>query len=250
MLQFLEEATRRCGRIVKESEFTRAINNSARSLAEGVLAKPRQPKWPARNPAKVTELMQTPVTCAALREQSPVKWSDEQPHTEEIINRLFSKDSLLCVGKSAFQCTTAPRERLRGVLNRMQFIVPSPMSKLKGLTQEGKVSRRSLDNTGPRRYLVIEFDQGPLDQQATILAHLARYLRLILVVHSGSKSLHGWFAVAGLPETEVQKFFAYAVSLGADPALWNRCQLCRMPDGLRDNGNRQSVLYFNPVENK
>ncbi len=38
----------------------------------------------------------------------------------------------------------------------------------------------------------------------------------------------------------------YAVSLGADHKLWSRSQFVRMPDGLRDNGKRQVVFYFNP----
>ena len=45
-------------------------------------------------------------------------------------------------------------------------------------------------------------------------------------------------------------FFRYAVTLGADRATWTRCQLVRMPDGLRRNPDgstaRQSVLYWNP----
>jgi hypothetical protein len=37
-----------------------------------------------------------------------------------------------------------------------------------------------------------------------------------------------------------------AVRLGADSHTWTRCQLVRMPDGIRDNGNRQRVYYFAP----
>ena len=68
-----------------------------------------------------------------------------------------------------------------------------------------------------------------------------------LVVHSGGKSLHGWFYCAGQPEEELRKFMRYAVSLGADPATWTRCQLVRLPGGLRDNGQRQTVLFCNPA---
>ena len=42
----------------------------------------------------------------------------------------------------------------------------------------------------------------------------------------------------------------YAVSLGADPATWTRCQFVRMPDGLRPRAGawpvRQQVFHFNP----
>jgi hypothetical protein len=45
-------------------------------------------------------------------------------------------------------------------------------------------------------------------------------------------------------EKTIEKFFAYAVSLGADKATWLRSQFVRMPDGLRDNGRRQVIYYF------
>ena len=51
---------------------------------------------------------------------------------------------------------------------------------------------------------------------------------------------------AGRPEEKLRTFMEYAVSLGADRAMWTRSQFARMPDGTRDNGNRQTVFYFNP----
>ena len=93
---------------------------------------------------------------------------------------------------------------------------------------------------------MVEFDNGTFDQHATILVHLAKICAFVMAVHSGGKSLHGWFFVQDMPETKMKKFFAYAVSLGADPQLWVRCQFVRLPDGLRENGKRQAVMYFNP----
>ena len=40
--------------------------------------------------------------------------------------------------------------------------------------------------------------------------------------------------------------FRYVVSLGNDRANWNRSQFARMPDGLRENGRRQTVYFFHP----
>jgi hypothetical protein len=45
----------------------------------------------------------------------------------------------------------------------------------------------------------------------------------------------------------MHRFVRFAVSLGADPATWSRVQWVRMPDGIRDNGNPQRILYFNPA---
>jgi len=120
--------------------------------------------------------------------------------------------------------------------------------------QPGEIqwSAHTLDNTGPRRFLVVEFDQGSADDHAALLWHLADYAPLVCVAHSGSKSLHGWFLVDDQPEEKVHKFFRYAVSLGADHRLWSRSQFVRMPDGLRDGDNdkRQTVFFlsFEPLE--
>ena len=45
-------------------------------------------------------------------------------------------------------------------------------------------------------------------------------------MHSGGKSIHGWFDVRNEPEAAVEKFFKYAVSLGADRATWTSSQGC------------------------
>jgi hypothetical protein len=99
-----------------------------------------------------------------------------------------------CVGTDQRQALTCPLSELSAQeLAGYQFVVPSPMSKPAGINLEGKKSVRCLDNTGPRRFVVTEFDQGSLDEQAALLLYLATILPLILVVFSGSKSLHGWF---------------------------------------------------------
>jgi hypothetical protein len=95
----------------------------------------------------------------------------------------------------------------------MQVIVPSPMSAQTGMTQDGKESEHTLSNTGARRFLVIEQDGGNADEQAAILLHLAARAPLVLAVHSGSKSIHGWFMAAGQPEERLRRFMRDAVAL-------------------------------------
>jgi hypothetical protein len=171
---------------------------------------------------------------------------DNEPHSEAIIGSLFPGNPLLCCGQSQREFSTRPREDWRGKLAGLQFIVPSPMSAIVGQTKDGRESEHSLANTGPRRFLVVEFDTGTPDEHAALLLHFASYAPLVVAVHSGGKSLHGWFFCAGQSEEKLLKFMRYAVSLGADPATWTRCQFVRMPDGTRDNGRRQTVFYFNP----
>lgn len=88
--------------------------------------------------------------------------------------------------------------------------------------------------------------QDVSDISAALLLHLAECAPLALAVHSGGKSIHGWFCAQDRSEDLLHRFMSYAVSLGADRALWTRSQFVRMPDGTRDNGNRQTVFFFNP----
>jgi hypothetical protein len=229
-------------------DIERAVKNSkdAAWSPEAPLPAPRPQAWPAVNLEQREAITATGGELADLWEASPIRWEDTETHTEEIIDILFPGNPLLCIGKSSREFATRSRSKWLGRLSEMQLIVPSPMTSRTGTTKEGKESEHALSNTGPRQFLVIEQDQGTPDEQAAILLHLAKMGPLVLAVHSGSKSLHGWFACLGRPDEELRPFMNNAVTLGADPATWTRSQFVRMPDGTRDNGKRQSVFYFNP----
>jgi hypothetical protein len=200
-----------------------------------------------------------------LWEASPVRLDSNKPKTDEIIDLLFPDNPLLCCGWTRDRFDTRPRAHWYK-LQDLQFIVPNPMAAPRGLTQQHKWSAHALSNTGPRRFLIVEFDfdasnsgeearlleglategRDVKDLCAALLLHLAEKAPLTLVVHSGQKSLHGWFYCAEVPEEKVRRFFQYAVSLGADRANWTRSQFARMPDGLRENGRRQTIYFLNP----
>jgi hypothetical protein len=183
-----------------------------------------------------------------LWEMSPVRIEDDQPHTEEIIDALFHDDDLLCAGRSQSKFWTRTRREWRGKLSSLALIVPSAMTARHGVTQEHKVSAHTLATTGPRRSLVVEQDGGSIDDQVAVLLHLREYAPLALALHSGGKSVHGWFACRDESEQTLREFMYYAVQLGADHATWCRSQFVRMPDGRRETGEQQRVFYFDPEQ--
>ena len=69
-----------------------------------------------------------------------------------------------------------------------------------------------------------------------------------MVVHSGGKSLHGWFNVADRADEQIWPFMRYAYQLGADHVTWRRSQFVRIPGGTRQDGKRQRVFYFDPTQ--
>ena len=257
----LEAASHGCGRSVPAREIQAAVRDSkaceyvpgqsqrmsTKGFARGkpsLVAPPRG--WPKRNAQVVDAICADGWGLADLWEASPVRLEDNDPRTESIIDELFPGNPWLCVGASSRRFGTRRREDWRGSLHGRQLIVPSPMTAKIGTTKAGRTSAHTLDNTGPRRFLVVEFDTGTFDDHAAVLWHLAGLAPLVLAVLSGNKSLHGWFNVQRSPEARQHRFMRYAVSLGADKATWTRSQFVRLPDGLRDNGTRQGIIYFNP----
>jgi len=222
-------------------------------------------KWLGRDFELIDAVAHTGNGVVDLWEASPVRLGSNEANTGEVIDLLFPGNPLLCCGWNRHRFETRPRTQWYKLQN-LQFIVPSPMTARLGFTQQHKISGHALSNTGPRRFLIVEFDfeasnsaeearllerlategRDVRDLCAALLLHLAEKAPLSLAVHSGQKSLHGWFYCAGVPEEQLWGFFQYAVLLGADRANWTRSQFARMPDGLRENGRRQTVYFFNP----
>jgi hypothetical protein len=250
IVSLLESCVENCGRFVPRNEIVEAVKNSLGCAWEpGRKAQPfhSAPKWPSVNQEQREAVIASGFGLVDLWEASPVRFDDSTAHTEALIDRLFPGNPLLCCGKHNSHFDTRSREEWRGHLSAQQLIVPSPMAARSGPTKAGEQSAHALSITGQRRYLVVEFDQGDADAHAALLLHLAETQGpLALVVHSGNKSLHGWFACHGQTEERLRRFMEHVVSLGADPATWCRSQFVRMPDGTRANGKRQPVYFFNP----
>jgi hypothetical protein len=211
---------------------------------------PAPGQWPAVNREQIEAVAAGGHEVVDLWELSPVRLDGDPAQTAVVLPVMFPGDPPLCVGsKSDF--FTDPLSSFIDNAHTLEQIVPSPMLAKYGHTKKGHLSQHSLEATGSRRFIVIEGDKIdgepiPKDTQAAVLLHLAERAPLALVVDSGGKSLHGWFFCHGADETKLRRFFGYAVSLGADSGLWCRSQFARMPDGTRNTGKRQSILYFNP----
>jgi len=243
-----DTSTFRPGRFVPNSELEEALSDTYRQPRQAFGTNtPRTPKWPKPDPEKRRSLIDPDFTLRDLIALSPHKFSDTKPHTREILEALFPGDPLMSCGWKIRSRRTLKLSAWKQ-LEEMQFIVPSPMSSEHGeRKKDGALSGRTLSNTGARRFLVIDYDDhAGADIHASASMYLEQKYPLALVLHSGGKSLHAWYYVDGVSDDELRPFMAHACELGGDHALWTRSQFCRMPDGERDNGKRQTVYYFNP----
>jgi hypothetical protein len=157
---------------------------------------------------------------------------------------LAHENPLICAGTGVANFTTAPMDSFIGALNKWEFVVPNAMSALEGKRKsDGELSAHTLDNTGPRQNIVVEFDDGATpDEQAARHIWLSEYRKLRMVVFSGSKSLHGWYQAKD--EADDRKFMEEAVRLGGDPKTWLKSQFVRLPNGQREDGTIQRVEFF------
>jgi len=194
----------------------------------------------------------------STRTETVRSFFDESPDcfqglkTEELLRLLYPKDSFLCMGSKFNVFRTKPIEEFIKELRlggNLPYLVPNPMKSLHGRTQEGKTSYRCRENAGHWNYQVVEFDDEPShDNQAKFLFELRKYLPLVMVLNSGGKSLHAWFKCPEDNPNKLSKFVDYALFLGADTKIKQPEQLFRAPNQIRDNGNRQQVLYFDTTK--
>lgn len=228
-------------RSVPEREIAAAFRCARFKVETGA---PPGPIWPPVSPALRQEVITRAPVNLSLR-----VWK-ERPTNQDAghwLMQLFRPEEFVCVAWAANEPITRRAGELEKLVRELapQFLVPQPMLALEGLTKEGRLSAHAESNTAPRRRLVIEFDTGTGSEHLAILWHLAASARLLLAVHSGGKSVHGWFDVAGWPEWSVIDFFARAVRLGADPKMFSRTQYTRMPGGFNvERQKPQSVLFY------
>jgi len=249
------ENTFRPGRDVTASELREAVRNAYKLPSKpggyrgASTGGAKKFKWPPANPeTRARAINRFPgFGLHDLWEKSPWKPTKDRSYTNELLASLFSGDQLLCCGKSKFEFDTRFLSEWGATdLSQWQLIVPSPMKARQALTTSGKLSAHTLAGTGPRRFLVVDFDdKAGHDIHAAAAWALGELLPLVMVLKTGGKGLHAWFNTRSKSEEELKRFFCLGCEFGGDPVLWTRSQFARMPDGLRDNGEKQRVIYFN-----
>lgn len=266
----LTESTRHCGRLIPEREILCAVRNSYAVSWQPAGAPPLAPtkytvkgkgasgapaeRWPERDAVaracRIVDAKEEGVTeLYDLWELSPSH--NLVRSVDDWMDVLFNEAEWLCLasGHPATARTRRSDKWTFGAADDCDLVVPSPMTGPSGIGQDGRTTHRCLGNTGARRWLVVEFDDGTLDQQAALHWHLdacaiaSGWPRLTLVLHSAGKSLHGWYGPI-TDEEVAREIMAYAVTLGADPATWTRCQLVRLPEGMRNGVKPESAMEF------
>ena len=274
---WLRVAADKCDRVPDDAELKRLLTwANARTGNQDGSAGGYSPSQPVIDLDQLYELIIAGPTRDQFRELSPVRLYDTKQRSTPAIfdewGRYSGTDNpWICYGSKDYFFTRRLGE-MRSRAHVFEQIVPSPMRDQYGQTVDGHPSQHSLDGTGPRLFLVTEFDFVPvnnkreptiwaplikrcqdkgrsvLDMNAALAAHLRELAPLWMVVYSGGKSLQSWFPCKDTDDCTLREWYAgEALALGACRSTWCRSQFVRMPDGTRDDGRQQSVEYFDPA---
>jgi len=126
-------------------------------MEQVAIRSPRYVGWPEPDLHSIGRIAREGRGLVDLWEASPFRLETNGARTAEIIDTIFPGNLLLCCGWSRHRWDTRPKSQWYKP-EALQFIVPNPMSARQGITRRGNRSAHSLGNTGPRRFLVIEFD--------------------------------------------------------------------------------------------
>jgi hypothetical protein len=172
----------------------------------------------------------------------------------EALSALYKPFELINLGLSTKQTKTRSLSEWlkRSDLIDQEFIVPHPMTARVGITNDGRPHRpRTRSNTGPRRWVIVEFDQPDPLWQPSLIMELADFCgqQPAVVLWSGNKSLHSWWEIGDATPAAVEAFENEAIRLGGDRVFFGenrRAQCARLPMAIRkENGNIQKVIFWN-----
>jgi hypothetical protein len=100
-----------------------------------------------------------------------------------------------------------------------------------------------------RRFVVVESDLLSRDEVGAVFRYLIECgLKLVAVVDTAGKSLHGWFE---FPEDEevMNDLRLILPALKCDPKMLTPSQPARLPGAMRD-GKRQKLIFLAKEEAK
>ena len=188
----------------------------------------------------------TGITTADLWEASPVRLPvTANGHFEYFLRHLWAANEILWMG----QLFDSGKPRHSANFKRAdQWLqlgkAPGPLT-CPWVFIEGAISRCK-EQAARRQFLVLESDKLTQTETASVFWWLKEkmQLRLRAVIHSGNKSLHGWFDLPA--KTQLNELEAALPHTGFDPKLFAPSQPCRLPGWHRTDkaAELQRLLYL------
>ena len=199
------------------------------------------------------------VTPEQVKESSPDSVEDLKPR--DIIEKLFKADDLICIEQVKDQTAKVIQvSDLPDGLDGFKYLNPSTFKRIE--PSEGSIIARNNSNVLERRFMVLENDTEPNDENKLskkealeirqrfngFCITISEFIPLVMAVDTGGKSIHFWFDCPDGWTEETRKVFAIACEHGADKRMGILSQKARMPNVSPAPGRRaQKLLYFDPA---
>jgi hypothetical protein len=210
-------------------EEERAVDGD--QTADTKLPQPGRIVWPKPNPAVEAAMPQFTLRELIAASPDPIAF-EPRPRSEYFLGGLFAHSDLLrfFTTSQAVPRTDSIRDCWR-VFQQYPQMLPSPLP-----------SRQKEALPEQRKYIVVRFLQGSLDDHARRIWHMAQTqaLPLVMVTFDAARSLEAWFRCEGVPKGELKEWFTAACLIGAEHNGWNMNAPVRTPDALRLSNTRES----------
>jgi hypothetical protein len=175
---------------------------------------------------------------------SPIKVTDTEAAHWKLLLQKFQPDDVVWIGEKIDSGRPEHANHFKTVkewLKRSgapaQFICP--------VAFKNTSCARSNDNILARRFLVVESDTLSRDEVGAVFRWLREGcdLKLIAIVDTAGKSLHGWFE---FEEDLIHDLKTVLPAFQCDPKLFTASQPVRLPGALRDGlaGKYQKLVYL------
>ena len=237
---------------VRPNEVAQAVSKAANTEVVSNTPLPTRSTYrPQITPPLEVFTRGQPTDPMELMEVSPVRLLDVEDEAKLLLETLYSKDDHLFIGDTYSSSVKPVFEWLGEDLSDHPHIIPNPMTGAVGQTTEGKDSLRCEATVADMRYAVCEMDEVSLELQVGFwMRCIEMKLPVAAVIHSGSKSLHGWIHVNCKQDAEKWEkdvkgwlFNEFGAKYGWDRACSNRARLSRLAGHQRDKGLQQ-LLYL------
>jgi hypothetical protein len=136
------------------------------------------------------------------------------------------------------------------------FIIINPLNGIPSPLKSGeKETLRGDGNVLSFRYALVEFDSLGLEEQIRFWS--VAKLPVLVLIHSGGKSIHAWLEVSGIEnledwasEIKAKLYDRLLGPLGVDGSCCNAARLARLPGHFRAEKNEwQKILWLSPGVN-
>lgn len=175
---------------------------------------------------------------------SPANVTGNEPEHWKLLLQKFQPDDVVWIGDKFDSGRPEHAAHFKTAGEWLKYsVAPAPF--ICPVAFKNTSHARSNDNIIARRFLVVESDTLSRDQVGAVFRWLSKGcdLKLIAIVDTAGKSLHGWFE---FEEDLLDELKLVLPAYQCDPKLFTASQPVRLPGRLRDGvaGKYQKLVYL------